>query len=108
MTTDHISSSPDAVIACSLTTKEEVADRVGDWQSVLAAATGRDVVERGMDIHFAPGPERAADLARLAALEVGCCGWLSFAVVVAPEGTTLEVRAPEAGMEIVHSLFGAA
>lgn len=108
VTTDRIAGSPEPVIACSLTTKDEVAARVADWHSVLAAATGRHVIEDGVGLRFAPGPALAADLARLAALEVGCCAWLTFAVVVSPEATTLEVRAPESGMEVVHSLFGTA
>ena len=98
--------STDPVIACTLSTEAEMAARVQDWQQVASRAMGREAVVGGLRLAFAPGPEIAGELARLAALEVGCCQWLTFSVDVSAEATALVVRAPDEGMDVVTSLFG--
>jgi hypothetical protein len=95
-------------IACTLTSADEMDERLRDWQRALSNATSREAVDGGVRLRFGNDPAVAANLARLAALEVGCCGWLDFRLAVAAEATTLDVRAPEEGMAVLLSLFGPA
>lgn len=100
--------SPRVPIACTLTSRDAVADRIDDWRQVVAAAVGREPIDGGLRLRFATDASTAADLARLAALEVGCCGWMDFALGVSADGTTLDVRAPDEGVDVLLSLFGPA
>jgi hypothetical protein len=93
-------------IACTLTTKQAVAERVDDWRTLLARVTRREPTEGGLRLHLPAGPALAADVARLAALELDCCAWLAFELHLDPDATVLEVRAPSAGMDVVVALFG--
>jgi hypothetical protein len=93
-------------IACTLATSDDVAERVRDWQTVLARARSRERIEAGLRLHFAADPELAGELARLAALEVECCSWIDFRMDISSDATILEIGAPEAGMDVVMSLFG--
>ncbi|MEY2475881.1 MAG: hypothetical protein QOG87_1196, partial [Actinomycetota bacterium] len=71
-----------AAIVCTLQTADDVAQRVQDWEAVLARAVERDAVDGGVRLRFPFDAATAADLGRLAALEVGCCGWLDFSMAV--------------------------
>ena len=93
-------------IACTLTSEDDVASRVRDWQQALAQATGREPIDGGLRIRFGIDAALTANQARLAALEVECCGWLAFSLGVTAGGTILDVRAPEEGMDVLLSLFG--
>jgi hypothetical protein len=105
MTTDR---REPVAIACTLETADDVDQRVRDWQEVLARAVEREELDAGVRLRFETDAATAADLARLAALEVGCCAWLDFDLTVSSTGTTLVVRAPQAGRDVVLSLFGGA
>jgi DNA-binding transcriptional MerR regulator len=97
---------PEPDIVCTLASEDDVTQRVDDWQRLAASARGREAIEGGMRLRFDPGPSLAGELAALAAAEVGCCGWLDFTVGVSAAETILDVHAPDAGMEVVTSLFG--
>ena len=73
---------------------------------MLARAVGRDAVDGGVRLRFPADAATAADLGRLAALEVACCEWLRFTLHVSAQGVTLDVRAPAEGMDAVMALFG--
>jgi hypothetical protein len=95
-------------IACSLESEAGVQQRLAEWQMLLARAVARAPTADGVRAEFPPGPELAAEIGRLAALEAACCAWMDFTVHVASDRTTLDVRAPVDGRELVVSLFGAA
>ena len=95
-------------IACTLETADDVEQRVRDWRAALARAVDREEIDGGVRLRFDTEATAAADLARLAALEVGCCAWLDFSLTVSSTGTTLVVQAPEAGRDALLSLFGGA
>ncbi|MEA3055116.1 MAG: hypothetical protein QOD30_548 [Actinomycetota bacterium] len=91
-------------IACSLGA-DEVAGRIDEWQSVLAAVTSRSAIDGGLRLTFEGAP--LAELARLAVAEHDCCRFFAFAITVDERGVALEVRAPERARELVASVFGA-
>jgi DNA-binding transcriptional MerR regulator len=93
-------------IACTLTSPEEVSVRIDGWQQLLAHCTSREGIDGGFRVRFSTGPTVAAEVARLAAAEVGCCSWIDFTVRVSPDATILEVRAPVAGQDVLASMFG--
>jgi hypothetical protein len=93
-------------IACTLATADDVEERVQDWHTVLARAVERSETETGVRLRFDTDATTAADLARLAALEVGCCAWIDFGLTVSSSGTTLVVQAPPGGKDALLSLFG--
>ena len=93
-------------IACTLTSGDQVAERVGDWQRALAGVLSREPIDGGLRLRFSRDAVTAAELGRLAALEVGCCGWLDFTLGVSADGTNLDVRAPADGIDLLMSLFG--
>ena len=69
-----------------------------DSPSRTRTADGVHVVfDRSIDI---------AALARLVAAEQTCCAFYTFAIVVAPEAITLDVRAPAGAEAMVEGLFG--
>ena len=95
-----------ATVACTLS-PGDVPERLDGWHAVLASVTGRDALPDGIRLTFAPDVE-AAEVARLAAAEQGCCAFFRFALTVDARGTALEVRAPAEATDVVGALFGAA
>ena len=91
-------------IACTLT-GSELATRVGDWQTVLASATGREPLDGGVRVTFDSDAPLAA-LAELVAAEQACCMFLRFSLTVDTRGVALEVTAPPDALGIVHDLVG--
>ncbi|MBO3101194.1 MerR family transcriptional regulator [Cellulomonas fengjieae] len=95
------------VIACSLDAGS-MADRVSDWQALAGRAVRRDQIPGGVALQFAPSPELAQEVARLAAAEQSCCGFFTFTVRLAVGELRLEVGAPDEAADLVTALFGAA
>ena len=91
-------------IACTLA-PDDVPARLDAWRAVVARALGRSTSKDGT-VHLELGP--ALDLAELAALvaaEQACCSFLTFTLVVGPEGTTLAVHTPDGGAEVIAALL---
>lgn len=103
LTVVPLGSEPD--IACTLP-HEEMADRMADWQALLAHVETREPVDGGvrltLDREIALG-----EVARLARAEWNCCSFFAFSITVDDRGSALEVRAPEAGSALLTSVFGA-
>jgi MerR family transcriptional regulator, copper efflux regulator len=91
-------------IACTLDGFERV-DRVGRWQTVLADVVAREAVDGGVRLRFDPSRVRLGELVELAAAEARCCRFFEISLHVG-EPPTLEVRAPEGALVLVHELFG--
>jgi DNA-binding transcriptional MerR regulator len=98
--------SRDAPVACTLAGAERD-DRIAQWHEVLALAEPRETVPDGLRLSFPPGAELAARLARLAAAEQDCCPFYEFTLHLTPTALVLDVRAPEAAVDMVADLFGA-
>ena len=97
-------SEPD--IACTLG-REEMGDRIADWQAVLALVNSRELVDGGIRLTLGADAD-IGEVTRLARAEWACCSFFSFALTVDGRGTALEVRAPEAAQTLVASIFGVA
>jgi hypothetical protein len=95
-------------IACTLTNPEDVNQRVADWQRLLANVVVREPLEDGLRLGFPASAELAAEVARLVSAEVECCSWVDFTIRLGVDSTTLEVRAPAAGQDILSALFDVA
>lgn len=97
---------PGAVpIACSLSGGDQ-ADRVGQWQSLLAQAHGREPVEDG--VRFDLPATLAGPAAELAAAEQRCCPFFGFTLRLEGGGLKLEIRAPGEAWPLVREVFGTA
>jgi len=92
-------------IACTLTA-DDMGDRLAEWNAALARATTREVTPDGYRLRFAPDAEFAGELANLAAREVGCCAFFTFAITVATDGLALDVLAPADARPLLDDLFG--
>jgi DNA-binding transcriptional MerR regulator len=93
---------PDPPIGCTLT-PGALAERVERWRAVLATATSRAAVPGGARLGFALGS--VGEVARLAAAEHECCGFLDFALGLTGGAAYLDVRAPAAAQELLTALF---
>lgn len=112
--TDARESAEDVPIACTLGAGE-MAARLSEWTALLAdeqdllrGISRRQALEGGgVRLEFGPNAD-AAEIARLAAAEQGCCRFLDFALTIDDRGIALEVRAPDVARPVVAALFGAA
>jgi hypothetical protein len=92
-------------IACSLSA-DDMGDRMEQWRAAVAQATTREATPEGYRLRFASDPAFAGRLAELAAREVECCAFFTFAVTVATDGLALEVLAPADARPMLDDLFG--
>jgi hypothetical protein len=93
-------------VSCTLDDQAARDQRLAEWQSLLARADEREAIRGGMRLVFAPGPDVAAEIGRLAALEAACCACMDFTVHVGNDRTTLDVCAPDEAADLVVKLFG--
>ena len=93
-------------IACSLS-RDELTDRVEDWQRVLAHVQSRSAIDGGLRLEFGPQAP-VTELATLASAEQGCCGFFAFTLTLDGRGAGLEVTAPADAQPVLVALFGAA
>jgi DNA-binding transcriptional MerR regulator len=93
-------------IACGLA-PDDMTDRMGEWQQLLARANGAPTrVEGGVTLHF-DDPNVAAEIGALAAAEESCCSFFTFDIRMSHQGTDLTVTAPPDALPLVDALFGA-
>jgi len=101
-----MSDSIDVPIVCSLGERAALDDRLHEWQELLKCAVERDTIEDGVRLVFATHADVVAEVGRLTALEAACCAWMDFTVHVGHDRTTVDVRAPAEGVDLVVKLFG--
>ncbi len=92
-------------IACSLSGGDQ-AGRVRQWQSLLAQAQGRELIEDG--VRFDLPATLAGQAAELAAAEQRCCPFFGFTLRLEDGGLKLEIRAPGEAWPMVREMFGTA
>lgn len=94
-------------VACTLEGGAEAIEaRIGEWRTVLAAATSRESVAGGVTLVFDHDPATAVELARLAAAEAACCAFFTFTLTVRPAELRFTVTAPDGAGEMVDVIFG--
>ena len=93
-------------IVCTLA-PEGVPDRLADWQAVLAGATTREPIDRGVRARFA-GDVDVAGLAALAAAEQDCCRFFTFGLTIDTDGVALEITGPPDAQPVIAALVGTA
>ncbi|MEU0351465.1 hypothetical protein ABZ302_32260 [Streptomyces sp. NPDC006237] len=86
-------------------TGDDLAERAGQWQRVLAGAS-REEVEGGVLLVLPAG--RAGEIAALAAAEQECCPFFDFRLHLDGPVLRLEVRAPAEAAAVLAELFAAA
>jgi MerR family transcriptional regulator, copper efflux regulator len=91
-------------IACTLS-PESMGGRLDQWRALLAHVTRRESLDRGVRAVFGAATP-LDELIRLTAAEQDCCRFFDFAITIDGRGIALEVRAPDAALPIVQSLFG--
>jgi DNA-binding transcriptional MerR regulator len=97
----------DVPIACTLD-PNLLTERLSDWNAVANRAVGKETLDTGVRLRFAPEDGLAADLAALAEAEHRCCAFLDFAIGINADAITLDVRAPADAGPVVAQLFGLA
>jgi len=80
--------------------------RLIEWQSILERSEERRPSPDGLSLRFPTDPALLGELAALAAREVECCSFFTFALELDAEAAWLTVGAPAAGMPMVEELFG--
>lgn len=94
-------------IVCTLDTDGgDMAGRVGEWESVLAQATGREPTDDGIAVTFGHDIARTAELARLLAAEYACCSFASYHLTIDRYGVRIEIRTPPEGRDALAAMFG--
>jgi hypothetical protein len=98
--------SRDDPIVCSLDTTD-VPERLSEWQAVVDRAESRRTTPDGVEVRFPRDPELLSTLAALAAKEVACCSFFTFALTIDARSASLSVTTPPDGVALARELFGA-
>jgi hypothetical protein len=85
-----------------------MAERLGEWQAILAQATGREAIDEGVAVTFDHDVARTAELARLLAAEYSCCSFASYHLIIDGNGVRVEIRAPGEAWDALAAVFGTA
>ena len=93
-------------IVCTLHDERARDERLAEWRTLFTRVAERAEIRGGIRLVFPAGPDIAAEIGRLTALEAACCTWMDFTVHVGNDRTTLDVRAPADGVDLVVKLFG--
>ncbi len=96
-----------APVACTLS-QEELRERRGELLPGLAQqASGRQLVEHGVRLRFAPAPGIVGTIARVVDSERLCCAFLRFEISVEPDGgaVTLTVSGPPEAQPLLAELI---
>jgi hypothetical protein len=96
---------PQIPVACTLTAAE-AGDRTVEWRELVdrhvATVDRADGVVR---LHLRPGDESLLAAADLAARELACCAFFTFAIEITPDGPWLRASVPDDAAPILDALF---
>jgi hypothetical protein len=96
-------------IVCTLDANGgSMAERLGEWRTVLAQATGREAIDEGVAVTFGHDIARTAELARLLAAEYSCCSFASYHLTIDGRGVRMEIRTPPEARDALAAVFGTA
>jgi len=82
--------------------------RIGEWQAILAQASGRERTDDSVAVTFDHDIARTAELARLLAAEYSCCSFASYHLTIDARGVRMEVRTPPEARGVFDAVFGTA
>jgi hypothetical protein len=102
---DLLDSGDTPVIECTLGT-DDVPERLREWRAVLDRVETREVTPEGITLHFPLDATLLGSLADIAAREVACCSFLTFALTLDAQGACLAIGAPAEAKAMVIDLFG--
>jgi hypothetical protein len=89
---------PSLPIACTLGASEG-ADRVRDWQTLLAShRTGRDRREGCLEVRFRDVADVSRELNRLVSAERDCCSFVDWAVASRDGELVLTIKGDDAAL----------
>jgi hypothetical protein len=83
-----------------------MAERLGEWRTILAQATGREAVDEGIVVTFDHDIARTAELARLLAAEYSCCSFASYHLSIDARGVRMEIRTSPEARDALAAVFG--
>jgi len=86
----------------------DMVGRLGEWQTILADATGKEEIDEGIAVTFDHDIARTAELARLLAAEYSCCSFASYHLTIDARGVRIEVRTPPEARDALAAVFGTA
>ena len=99
------SDAAEGAVACSLTSAG-LAVQADRWRRLADAALDERVeTADGLRIAFRPEPGVYEELRQLVAVENECCPWAQWIVRAADVQVVLNVRAENAGVAALHSMF---
>jgi hypothetical protein len=95
--------------ACTLPTAEQPL-RLAQFDELFATALRRvdRLTDRHARMHFTGGADLAATVRELAAREAECCSFFDFAVGLAGDAVTLDIKVPAAHVDVLDALAGRA
>ncbi|MEP7055050.1 MAG: hypothetical protein ABI912_07350, partial [Actinomycetota bacterium] len=99
-----VADSDQTPIACTLT-PDVAGDRMNEWRSLVAQATGSEPTDDGIALMFGHDVVRTAEIAQLAAAEFECCSFFRFTVGISASGVRLEVGAPPDARHLITEVF---
>lgn len=92
-------------IACTLTAAE-AGDRSGEWRELVDAHVASVHRAEGVvRLQLRPGEQSLLAAADLAAKELACCAFFTFAIEVMPDGYWLRAEAPAEAAPILDALL---
>lgn len=91
-------------MACS-TAPGLIGDRIEDWKATVAQAERHHPLPEGIRLRF-PRSIDVAALARLAAEEQTCCGFLTVAIGIEADGITLDMTGLADAQPVITAMFG--
>jgi DNA-binding transcriptional MerR regulator len=98
---------PPPAIACSLDAGA-LTQRLADWRAVGAQAQAVTPTATGVRARFPLAAELTASVARLVALEVGCCPFLTMTLSAADGALDLRIDAPTGAEDLARELLSPA
>lgn len=90
-------------IACTLTANDQ-AERIYQWQQLLAHAQCRESIDGGLRIDLPA--TLAVQVVELAAVEQQCCAFFDFTLHLSGGNLQMEVRAPDEVAPLLNQVFG--
>ena len=93
-------------IACTLSEDELTERKDGVLARILAQCETTDELDDGYALQFPGSAEIVSELAQVIAFERGCCSFLTFELVCAPEQglITLRLRGPQGVKELMREM----
>jgi DNA-binding transcriptional MerR regulator len=82
-----------SAIECTLSA-DDVPERLREWEAILDRVEERVATAGGIRLRFLRDPVLLASLADLAAREVECCSFFTFALTLDAQGAWLAISAP--------------